>query len=102
MPDSTPNPPRPSFHAVCRDCGTLKDESFDCSPCLCGGVFHVDSARCLGCGGRHPFASVGEECPCGGRIVPKLVRCPSCEGRTTIDHLGESCPKCKHLLVMEG
>ncbi|WP_274427929.1 glutamate synthase-related protein [Desulfosarcina sp. BuS5] len=43
-------PDKNSFYAVCRDCGSIKDESFDHSPCECGGVSHVDSARCILCG----------------------------------------------------
>ena len=37
-------PDKESFYAVCRDCGSIKDESFDHRRCECGGVFHVDSA----------------------------------------------------------
>ncbi len=95
-------PDRGRFYAVCRDCGTVKDESFDNRQCKCGGVLHVDSARCLGCGKRHPFGGVGEKCSCGGEIVPKMVGCPSCGSHTTIANLGEYCPKCKVQLVMEG
>ena len=90
------------FHAVCNECGTVKDASFDNHPCSCGGVYHVDSARCLQCGGRHPFSAVGKTCSCGGEIVPKMATCPSCKHHSTIDHLGELCQKCEIPLKMEG
>jgi len=90
------------FHAVCRDCGNLKDESFDNARCECGGVYHVDSARCLGCAMRYPFEMVGKQCSCGGEIVPKMASCPSCGGNATHDHLGEYCPGCNVQLRMEG
>ncbi len=90
------------FHAVCHDCGTLKDELYDNSRCECGGIFHVDSSRCLGCGKRYPFDQVGLKCTCGGEIVPKMVSCPACKMNMKIDHLGENCPKCNVQLIMEG
>ena len=92
------------FHAVCRDCGSVRDESFDHKRCECGGVFHIDSAWCICCGRRHPFGRVGEKCSCEGEgeIVPKMVTCPVCKLNMTIDHFGEYCPECKVQLKMEG
>lgn len=88
--------------AVCHDCGAVMPESFDNKHCKCGGLMHVDSARCLGCGKRHPFHKVTCKCPCGGEIVPKMVSCPSCKGKSTISNLGKFCPKCNVQLIMEG
>ena len=92
------------FFAVCRDCGNLKDASFDHKRCECGGVYHVDSARCLKCGRRYPFSCVGKKCATGdgGDIVAKMVSCPSCHANMTIKHLGENCPVCNVQLRMEG
>ena len=90
------------LHAVCNDCGTVRDDSYDHKTCTCGGTYHVDSARCLKCGGRHDFKSVGQACSCGGEIVPKMLSCPVCNDKTHIEHLGESCSKCNVLLRMEG
>ena len=97
-------PDKESFYAVCRDCGSIKDESFDHRRCECGGVFHVDSARCIRCGSRHPFSRVGEKCSCDGEgeIVAKMVTCPVCKQNATISHLGEYCPECNVQLKMEG
>ena len=93
-----------TFNAVCRDCGNIRDESYDHKSCECGGVYHVDSARCLACGKRHPFSMAGQKCSCEaqGEIVAKMVSCPSCRSNMKIDHLGETCPNCKVNLVMEG
>jgi hypothetical protein len=92
------------FFAVCHDCGTVKDESFDNTACSCGGIFHVESARCSACGKRHHFNKVGMKCDCPkeGQIVPKIAQCPSCKGITHIDHLGGFCPACNVQLTMEG
>jgi len=40
-------PDRHAFYAVCRDCGSVTDASRDNQFCACGGVYHVDSVRCL-------------------------------------------------------
>ncbi|MDF1556400.1 MAG: hypothetical protein P1P84_25260 [Deferrisomatales bacterium] len=95
-------PDRHEFYAVCRDCGSVTDASRDNQFCACGGVYHVDSARCLACGGRHPFTAVGDRCSCGGEIVPKMATCPTCGKHLTADHLGEHCASCSILLRMEG
>lgn len=94
----------PDFHAVCNDCGNIADESLDHKTCECGGIYHVNSARCLGCGKRHPFSHVGKPCTCeaSGIIVAKMTSCPSCEANMEIDHLGENCPLCNIQLRMEG
>ncbi len=107
MPEQGKENKRPSqfkFYAVCRDCGNLKDESYDHKRCECGGVYHVDSARCLACGKRHPFDMVGQKCDFddNGEIVPKMTSCPSCKVNMTVDHLDEFCPKCNVQLKMEG
>lgn len=91
-----------TFYAVCRDCGELADESKDHTRCVCGGVFHVDAARCMGCGGRHHFHKVGDTCDCGGDIAPKMAECPGCHARAPIEKLGELCPGCNIQMVLEG
>ena len=91
-----------SFPAICRDCGTIESEEKDKTFCSCGGVFHVDSARCLSCGGRHDFNDAGQNCACGGTIAAKAVRCPGCGKYGSHKHLGESCPACNLDLIMEG
>lgn len=96
------DPSQYAFQAVCRDCSSVADASLDNQICPCGGVFHVDSARCLACGGRHPFTAVGDRCTCGGDIVPKMATCPMCGGHATADHLGGHCGSCKVELRMEG
>ena len=100
--DRMHEPDETNFYAVCKECSTVMDASFDNKQCKCGGIFHIDSARCLNCGKRHPFKHVGEKCLCGGEIVPKMISCPSCKANMTIDHLGENCPKCNMQLKMEG
>ncbi len=92
------------FFAVCHDCATLKDESYDDKACHCGGIFHVESARCSVCGKRHQFKDVGMECDCPskGQIVPKIAQCPVCKGIAPIDNLGGFCPACNVQLTMEG
>ena len=95
-------PDSEDFNSVCHDCGTVSDAHLDGVSCSCGGIFHIDSARCLSCGGRHPFSTVGERCACGGEIVPKMVGCPYCGQRLTIEHYGEHCAECKIQYRMEG
>ncbi len=92
------------FFAVCHDCASIKDESFDGKPCQCGGIFHVESARCSACGKRHHFNKVGMKCDCPkkGKIVPKIAQCPRCKAIAPIDHLGGFCPACNVQLIMEG
>ena len=103
-PNLQTNPLKSNFHAVCNDCGNIADESFDHKTCECGGIYHVDSARCLSCGKRHPFSRVGKTCTCkkNGIIVAKMTSCPSCKINMGIDHLGEHCPICHVQLRMEG
>jgi len=91
-----------TFHAVCRDCGSLLPEERDCTLCSCGGIYHVDSARCLACGGRHGFIHVGQNCACGGVIAAKAVKCPGCGKYAPHEHLGEHCPACNLELKLEG
>ena len=97
------DPPKKIF-AVCKDCGTLKDESHDGSACDCGGVFHVESARCMACGMRHSFSRVGEHCDCEakGEIVPKRKVCPGCGGSAPHDLDCDYCPGCNLLFKLEG
>ena len=96
--------PANHFHAVCYDCGTVKDASHDGAVCRCGGIFHVESAFCSHCGKRYGFTEIGKKCDCNqaAEIVPKICRCPGCKTVFPISTLGTSCPGCKMLLVMEG
>ena len=91
-----------TFNAVCKDCGEIKTGNFDNTTCKCGGILHVDSARCLKCSKRHPFSHVGKKCNCNGDVVAKMVTCPACGENKSIDHLGNFCSKCNVQLRMEG
>ena len=104
MSNHESNPSEFLFYAVCNDCGNIDSEYFDNKSCECGGIYHVNSARCLNCGKRHPFNQVGRKCSCEkeGIIVAKMVGCPSCKANMTIDHIEENCPMCNVKLRLEG